>query len=460
MFFTLSDEFISKNIDLLLCQYGIYDNPLKFDKNFTPESFTAKEKRQNRKNLFFSEISFEVWIKNMLTEQINASEILISDSERNSALIVCYNNFIRLLDYSREKFQIYNQEVVDVLRRISYFTLYGNLNGTIDTAAGFNHLAHRLMPHVVDIARKENMTLEHLLRLSIVSGLSGLDLKGATAAASSHSNDGIPMKHLLHSSDEKQSAITYYNDLKKAFNTRKFPIFHYERFQNTVTSQYKALIVWFTDDIIESYFDLLFIERFLDEYKDLGVSVSLIAKNGRYGNDTSIDDIEMMCHTTFPSLANNKRFKIIKNGPLMAATNIDKFSPQMINECLSASLILLKGCRISEMINGGMAKPVFSAYSVVRTVSEKITGFSSESQTSLLYCLEAGEYAFWGTTDSTTIEKGRIISTVKDHFIDLHCDEAFASERMESLEKLLPVYQGNLRPLKNELELLKNILNR
>lgn len=458
MFFTLSDEFISNNMDLLLCQYGQSYNPLKFDEYFTPETFTVEDKRQNKKSLFFSDISFEQWIKNMLAEQISASGKINTAEEKEKALEACFANFIKLLNYIRGKHQIYNQEAVDVLRRISYYTLYGNLSGTIDTAKDFNSLAHSIMPHVINTLRNENIDLQTLLRLSIVSGLSGLDLKGATAAASSHSNDGIAMRHLLFEADKKKCAEIYLEDLEKELKTRSFPIFHYQPFADTVTTGENRLAVWFTDDIIESYFDLLFIERFLDEYKGFGVRVSLIAKNGKYGNDASYDDIVMMCKSTFPKLLENSRFKIVKNGPLMAAMNIDKFSPDMIDECLSADALLLKGCRISEMLNGAISKPVFSAYSVVRKISEALTGFSSDSNTSLFYFLNKGEYAFWGVTDEVAINQGRIISTVKEHFTEYGDDKDAAKKRAETLEEISRKYRGNLRPLKNEIEKLKKTL--
>lgn len=56
-----------------------------------------------------------------------------------------------------------------------------------------------MMPIVIEAIEKGKISFsdEMLLKLSIVSGLSGLDLKGAPAASSKYSNMGIPMRQYL-----------------------------------------------------------------------------------------------------------------------------------------------------------------------------------------------------------------------------------------------------------------------
>ena len=62
MFHLLSHEFISQNLNDFLCQYSEDNIDLLFDGTFEPESFTALEKMNGVKTLFFADISFDEWI--------------------------------------------------------------------------------------------------------------------------------------------------------------------------------------------------------------------------------------------------------------------------------------------------------------------------------------------------------------------------------------------------------------
>ena len=86
-------------------------------------------------------------------------------------------------EYSGKKLkeQIYNQEFIDVVRRVVAFTLYHDVNYEIDTAKRFNALADKIMPMVIREIGNSAYSDETLLKLSIISGISGLDLKGAPA---------------------------------------------------------------------------------------------------------------------------------------------------------------------------------------------------------------------------------------------------------------------------------------
>ena len=198
MFYKLTNAYIEAHLNSFLCQYVLSENELCYEPNFVPETFTLEQKRQGEQLLFFSELSFEEWIKNMLTEQLIAAEITFDLPE---AVQVAYDNVLTLADVCKGKYDLFNQEVVDVLRRVTSYTVYGELTDNIDTASKFNAMAHRLMPSVIKKFGKLDYNIEEKLKISIVSGLSGLDLKGATAAASAHSNDGIAMRAMYQSTE-------------------------------------------------------------------------------------------------------------------------------------------------------------------------------------------------------------------------------------------------------------------
>ena len=411
MFYTMSFDYIKQHINDILCQYSDGNSEVLFDNDFEPESFTAFEKMNGERTLFFSDISFEKWIGNMLKEQFVCSGI--DEFSIDEAVECGIKNFKTLLTVCGERQKIYNQEVVDILRRISIFTITGQLGNNINTAMEFNRFAHLVMPNVIEKVKKQKLPLQELLKLSVVSGLSGLDLKGATAAASSHKNDGIPMKDLtkltLTEATEK-----YIERLFAEYYERNFPVFHFDELLQRIQNKKHFNLVWMTDDVIESYFDLIVIEQLLSS---CDVVITLIPKNGRFGNDASFDDIYRMMSPSLNEYLCSGRFRICNKGPLMAAANLKKLSSEHISIILQSDAIILKGCRISEMFNGGINAHTYVAYSIVRKVSEKLTGFNAESKSSVFFHLNPGEYAFWGVKGSEDIFRmGHAYSTLKDHF--------------------------------------------
>lgn len=450
MFYKLTKKFILENMDALLCQYHttFYDDVRENNKsNYIPETFSVAQKRRGEKMIFFEDLTFEQWIKNMIEEQVVSAGISVG---LNTAIQQVYENFLLLVDMCGSEHEIYNQETVDILRRITVYTLFGELTDNIDTAQSFNHLAHSVMPAAINKVRRLGLDIEDILKISVVSGLSGLDLKGATAAASSHSNDGIPMRNFI-GMEPIVAADAYVNNLLEAYKQRTFPIFHFDEFRKLIESKNNAKIVWFTDDIIESYFDLFFIECLLKKYN---VEIALIPKNGRYGNDASYYDIKRMLGQSFGYLTTEKRFSVISEGPLMAAANIKKFSEIMNKICSSSDFWVLKGCRISEMLNGLAHKPTFSAFNIIRTVSERLAGISSVDNASVFYYLSPKEYAFWGVHGHNDIvKKKEIISSIALHY-KKHEKLCQVLDRFNYLKLLEKSYSGNKRPLYQEMESL------
>lgn len=448
MFYLLEKEYIIENLDDLLCQYSEENDFLLFDKSFEPESFTAQEKREGKKTLFFNEMSYEEWIGNMLEEQFESSGI---NHELIGSAVQCgIKNFNMLMDVCGKEHKMYNQEVVDILRRISVFTVTGKLGDNFNTAEIFNEFAHKIMPIVVKKIEAMDFSSKEILKLSIISGMSGLDLKGATAAASQHANDGIPMKDLINLNIENAAKI-YLKRLLDEYEKRNYPIFDYDELINSIESKPHFNLIWMTDDIIESYFDLIIIERLLAEYD---LTIKLIPKNGRFGNDASFDDICSMMSPKLVEFKENGKFTLSDKGPKMAAANLKKLSKEHAMSIVNSDVLLLKGCRISEMFNGGINADTYIAYSIVRKLSENLTGFASESNSTVLVHLNPGEYAFWGVKGCDEIfSMGRTYSTMKEHFSREYDVESII-KRFNSIKDLTKIYENDLRPLYQELDLL------
>ena len=139
----------------------------------------------------------------------------------------------------------------------------------------------------------------------------------------------------------------------------------------------------------------------------------------------------------------------------MAAANLRKLSKEHASAILDSDALILKGCRISEMFNGGINAHTYVAYIIVRSVSEKVTGFSADDKISLLFHLNPGEYAFWGVKGCDDIfNMGHAFSSLNDHlYKEYSLNELY--ERINLINSLLNRYDGDLRPIYQELDYLK-----
>jgi len=378
--------------------------------------------------LNISEANFEKWCNELIFDQLNriSSDELIQFYNIDEIANIIRKNLQLLLNYDEKgiktRDKIWNQEFVDILRHVIGYSLTGNPSKIFQTHKKFNLMSKSIIPLVISKIQKENLDLLTILKLSIISGISGLDIKGASAASSLYSNNGIPMEPFFHLTAE-ESAEIYYRELINRL-TCPTPVFNWEEFLNIISSTSK--IVWFTDDYVESFFDLLFIDKLLDEYVD--IELTLVPKNGCYGNDVSWSDIiDSLSLDIFENLKLHKekeRFSICKAGPKMGTINLRKLSDEVIKLMKDTNFVVVKGCRAHEMIQGGLNKPSFSMFCVSREFSESTTGFNAKESPLLLIYLSPGEYAFYGFKDrDLSIEKSssesRKIhyskSTLKDH---------------------------------------------
>lgn len=456
--YVLTHQYIEKYYNQFMCSYGQTNNSnIISHNNYIPETFFVNEKRQNKQIIFFQEITYKEWVTDIIQDVCRN----LFDTNNNKILLErIYNNIETLLDYKHSDQHITNQEFVDVIRKVVVFTIYGDVKKDIDMSYNFNQLAMEIMPIVVDKIRKKRLNTKELLIYSILSGLSGLDLKGAPSASSNYSNEGIAMAEYFQI-NPNVSSIKFLNSLDNVRKKCEIGILHYNKFLSFISQ--KKELVWMTDDFIESYFDLLFIERILDDYQ---INVTIIPKNGHYGNDMCYEDLNKIINSNvFHSLykyINNGRLYISHDGPKMGAANINKFSHENIQCIEKADVIFMKGCRIHEMLQGSINKDTFSAFNVVRKISEITSGFSSSRKTVLMFHLSPKEYSFFGTKyeDVHTMYSGQTcnsVSTISDHFF--RKESASIEQNVNEFVKLKQImksYSGNIIPLQKELNMLAN----
>lgn len=436
--FYLTTDIIKDNIYELLCSYRDRDQNMKiiYQYDLCPQTFTVAEKivydkfcfdknmygelekkHKNKELLYFRDVSTEAWIKGMLSDLI--AKIDVYTSEERERIIECaYQNTLLLLKYKTSKGyiceNIYNQEFVDILRNIMIYTIYGDLEHTIDSAKIFNDLADKIIPLVLEKIELEKFDIKYIFKMSIASGMSGLDMKGAPAASSNYANSGISMKNYLKI-DLSEAIRDYYEKLCHICNTSTTPCFDWDILVEKIKTSRR--LVWFTDDYIESYFDLYFIQKIMTSYP---ITIEIVPKNGIYGNDMSWMGLNNVVTklNIFEKLRKfilEGRLLINKNGPKMAAINLQKLSNGLIHSLEIADFCILKGCRIHEMIQGNFNIESFSSYIVSRELSEIVTGYNSHEYPILLIHLNPGEFAYWGINGlqkKVELSDKRIISTI------------------------------------------------
>jgi hypothetical protein len=463
----MTEQFAKENISKILCSYSDenYRKVISYG-NFQPQSFVVSEKINEKPLLFFDDISYDKWIKDMVDNQIEY--LNLSKEETDTFFPLFSANLDTLLNFEYQgkliKEQIYNQEFIDIIRNVIEYTLYGTLENKILPADKFNKLAETIMPFVITKLNDLQLSELEIFKLSILSGLSGLDLKGAPAAASNYANEGISMRQYFDMHPE-HAAEDYLNILLRKLQNATTPVFDWDIFNEFLKSKNK--LVWFTDDYIETYFDLHFIQKIFELHPN--IDIEIVPKNGRYGNDMSWQDLERIINNhIFTGLQNyllSGKLSINKFGPLMGAANIKKLSNSCVNSIILSNFVLLKGCRIHEMLQGGLNADTFSSHVVSRNLSEIVTGYSSSDNPLLFIHLSKKEFAFFGTNKENSKiinfnnmkEINCCMSTLSDHERrkKLSSSKEIISE-FSLLREQAETYIGDKTPIYSEMNMLEN----
>ncbi|MCX6680094.1 MAG: ARMT1-like domain-containing protein [Methanothrix sp.] len=432
---SLSEEDVMLNIREFLCNDSDDKSYLRIISSpaFEPESFTIGDREKEPLFLNESERKFQTWCENLIKDQLlrmaESENLVFNDIQ--DIIIIIWRNAERLLNYEHKgnklKNCIWNQEFIDIIDKVIIFSLFGNFETKYATHKKFRDISRKIMPIIIKRVSEDRLELKDYLKLSIISGISGLDLKGSNAASSFISHGGIPMA-LYYNMEPVEAAERYYHDLTSRLNSPT-PIFEWDYFLEQIKMS-NIKLVWSTDDYIETFFDLLFINYLLKKYNN--ISITVIPKRETYGNDTSYSDIlEMLklCENEYDViqklLKDGKRFNINRCGPSMGAVNIKKLSNEVVDLIDQSNLVVIKGCRAHEMVQGSLNKISYSMYVVAREFSESVTGYDAREMPLLFFHLPPGGYAFKGFKNRNLREEvfkdGKKIFlsevTLKDNFI-------------------------------------------
>lgn len=375
-----------------------------FGKNYIPGTFMISEAKK-RSGFLPGEMStgYDRWVRLEIRNEIEAikgalvrgggnlqlDDVSIEDIEED---------IIEVLDYKLENGKklcelVALQEYTDVFRRLILLLLLGNPEGEIDTYVKVNTIGRKIA--LLILMEQESWPLLELLKASIASGLIGLNLKRSASATSKIYQHGIIPIHLDISIDDQVKYIT--QRLEKKIKER-MAISHWSEYKKEVLSKNREVsIAFFTDDYIETIFDLKLIEKQLNSNRNL--VVYLIPRHLCCGNDACYSDImNLLDEPAFKDLQcqyKGGRMQVCKNGPMLGTVNGLKISQDVANILKKCDCVVVKGARTYETLQG-IRKVAYFAFAVSREISESVTGIDAETGRIVFIRQDAGERSFEG----------------------------------------------------------------
>ena len=354
----------------------------------------------------------------------------------------------------------------DVFMRILGWLLYPDHPGReVHLYRAFNALCHRLGLALMDamarrhILRPGDADISRLIRVAVLSGYVGINLKSSASAASALLNRSllsIPKKW-AENPDMVESVSTA--DLtamadelldlaespERAFELDSFPIYRRE----VVDCSEPTLVVFFSDDYLESIIDLKRFEAMLDRNSRL--CVLFVPRAGRYGNDLAFSDVAgILAEPPFRALHHHLetgRLCISRHGPRAGCLDPRDISRHLIGaiDLLGKNrrvIIETKGCRNFEMLQGRLPVPWYAAFNCNRALSIRTVEVDGPP---VFLRIPPGLKAYDGFSDPR-IGRSRSYGTAGVRFARMTTRNLYAVLHS-------PLYQGLSGPTGDEFEL-------
>jgi hypothetical protein len=327
---------------------------------------------------------------------------------------------------------ITNQQVTDIVWRILKALLTGNPYASHHIFWEFNELGHA---YAVGILKRDSPGDPELaFRLSIVVGAMGIDIKAQyTAAGPSPLVSTAIIRLSTDGGKRPLDSVQREIDLRAAepFGIDCCDDFH----RDVLTKPGPMSLLFFTDDYIETVFDLWAIQTWLGSKHDL--EVTIVPKWGQHANDASFDDIVTLLNEPLFDRLNalrGIRFYVVSQGPAGSGINAYELSSHILEALASADVVLFKGARSYEMMQG-VRKTAYFAFNVLRSYTETLTGLDATKCPSVILRQEAGVPSFDDFRSRAqrkhTLSSGRVIGLAR--MTALEYVEAIRSQRYAQL---------------------------
>lgn len=261
----------------------------------------------------------------------------------------------------------------------------------------FNALCHRLGLCLVDaMARRDiigprSTDISRLVRVAVLSGYVGINLKSSASAASALLNRNLlsipkpwigDLNAVRAVSVADLTAIAYeLLDLAESPG-RRFQLDSLESYyREVIDCGNPTLLVFFSDDYLESLIDFKRFEAMLERNSRLRVLFA--PRAGRYGNDLAYEDVagilrEPPFHALSRHLADGRLY-ISSRGPragCLDPRNLSRFLIREIDVLGENRRIIFetKGCRNFEMLQGRLTVPWYASFNCNRALSIRTVG--------------------------------------------------------------------------------------
>jgi len=401
----LSKFKVSDPTNLTLKASQIYNHLIKSNKrarylylineNYVPGTVTIAERYQHFTHSIHLN-NFQEWIIALIKDFIYSISIIQDLGDYNSRLI----NKLTEIAFKILTFKIQNfnksivdiatiQQTTDIVNRTVKIILFSDQFHKIHINKEFNELGKCIAFDMID--HFINMNLKDQIKFSVVSGTVGYEIKNSfkSCIPSSLITDRVIR---IYENDNRVPNDTIFKNIMEKIKD-DFVIDQIDQFISDVT-QNNTKLAFFTDDYIESIFDMIIISKLLRQNPDLGVT--LIPRNGQYANDFSCEDsYEILENNIFNYLRTSigKRFNIIETGPKGSGISINEFSDKVLDVIKESSLVLFKGARVFEMVSG-VNKKCYFAFNIIHEQSSLLTGISAKNAPSIFVKQEPSEVLF------------------------------------------------------------------
>lgn len=343
---------------------------------------------------------FEKWLTqrfSMELEQLRRSELLEGKINKvGIEVLIRYCKDIMKFKNKQGDFfvdLIINQEYSDLFRRILMFLIMGSPFFIYHNHLAFNEKGKKLAPQLLKMT--ENYDLRERMLQAIASGMIGMDIKEENISTAPISLDSSLALEGRSVNEIVENLDAYIH------NKEKIGIDCFDYYYEEVICGENLKIAWFTDDYIETIFELKFIEEQLTVNGTL--SFTLIPRYASYSNDASYNDIQEMLEIDelqrLREYYKAGRFCLCRNGMDISTIDFFRMSSELYNVIKKADICVISGARAFEMTQGLNKVVYYTGIAVCKSYTESITGFSRNSGKLVFLRQDKGERSFEGFRD-------------------------------------------------------------
>ncbi|MCK4634857.1 MAG: hypothetical protein KAT37_03205 [Candidatus Aenigmarchaeota archaeon] len=371
-----------------------------FGNNYIPGTFMFEEKMAKPKFLDESKDCKEIireTVSNYITALRNSGDYHVPEEKTEEIIGKVVDLFWSDTKGDKKLYEtITNQEVSDVTWNCLKYVLTKDKNTEFHVYRNFNKMGKELAISLLN--RFNDLETKELIKLGVLAGKIGLDIKEQYYKSQNYAGVGPSKLNKTNiipldiKETKKDRLERVYEELEE-FMKKPMGIDCRNNYLELTSKECK--LVHFTDDYIEGIFDTFLVQKQLLENSD--IEITIIPRGGIYGNDLSYKDYpDILKNDLFLPLRNMKKegtFKLCKNGPKMGGMNAKKISKEVADNLISSDVVVLKGARAFEMVQG-LKKPTFFGFNVAREYSESLTGIDSNLSPPVFIYQKSGERTY------------------------------------------------------------------